>query len=94
MTRVGDRPSLLSLAVLGAFIGLVIAYLPEITTWMRARADASIGERAYVSCEPPTEHEQLHIIVTRSEGRIAASCMYIGSRGSYTRRSVRQAEAR
>jgi hypothetical protein len=45
------------------------------------------------SCPLPSELEQLHIVVRRHGGQALTECLYIGARGSYTRRTVRIAEA-
>jgi hypothetical protein len=44
-------------------------------------------------CATPAEHEQLHIVVAWHAGTLATQCLYVGTRGSYTRRTVRVAEA-
>jgi hypothetical protein len=91
----GQLPGVGAVAIVVALAALAAWFAPEIAliASLQDRADRNIGQRAYVSCEPPAEFEQLHIVVTKNEGRIAASCMYIGSKGTYTRRSVRQADA-
>lgn len=85
--REGDGHELHSLLLISALFGAAILYLPEITAWARERADQSIAARSFVACDAPTEHEQLHIVILKREGRIAADCMYLGSRGTYHRRS-------
>lgn len=38
-----------------------------------------------IQCTPPTEYEQLHVILVWRDGRLAANCLYVGSRGTYSR---------
>lgn len=45
-------------------------------------------------CAAPTEHERLLVVVGWNDGRLAAECVYVGSRGSYSRRSVRHLVAK
>jgi hypothetical protein len=44
---------------------------------------------APAKCQPPSEHEQLHIVVTLRDGRLHSECMFVGTRGTYARRTVR-----
>ncbi len=67
----------------------------EISADFRAwRLQALSAPRAFVACDPPTEFETLQITVVLREGRLAATCMYLGSRGSYSRRPVRTVAAK
>lgn len=72
--------------VVGAVVaGLVIyAGLPRLLSAIDSRA--AVQARALGGCRVPTEHEQLHIVVRQRDGQIAAECMYVGSRGTYSRR--------
>lgn len=71
--------------VLGAMFGGLIVYaLPDIQAWIAGQAPA-VHARALNGCHSPTEHEQLHIIVTHRDGRLVSECMYVGTRGTYTK---------
>jgi len=71
-----------TLALLGVAtgVGLVLNFTPPPVPAPTIVAIAAPG-----TCAPPTEHEQLHIVVVRRGDRLAASCLYVGSRGTYQR---------
>jgi hypothetical protein len=79
-----------------ALFGLVAWFADDLNGWVRGRLerDTTTARRSFVDCPPPSEFEQLHIIVRRREDRIAADCWYVGTRGSYGSRAVRREVSR
>lgn len=60
---------------------------PWLREWVAASfpspAPAQVGA---FGCAPPTEHEQLHVVITRyPDGTLVPECMYLGPRGAYRR---------
>lgn len=87
-TRVGAAPSLRFTIVLAVITTAVMLYVaPFFAAKLAARLPA-LHLRA-VDCPPPSEHEQLHLIVVQHRGRLdVADCMYVGGAGAYQRRSA------
>lgn len=58
---------------------------PEIRAWRIAQSLAVAP--VFADCNPPTEHENLHIIVRKDPAtlRFTAECRLFGSRGTYGR---------
>lgn len=69
----------LAFLALAAVVGLALNLAPATT------APVTVAIAAPGFCLPPSEHEQLHIVVVKRGERFAASCMYVGSRGTYKR---------
>ncbi len=83
MTReLSGASSLRSELIVVAIIAVAaIAYIEY-----RAAIPVPAPETVIVRCLRPAELEQLHIVATlRDDNTIEASCMYVGSRGTYTR---------
>lgn len=74
-----------------AIAGLVGAALAIGKSYIEWAADDITRDRAYAlehaaqRCPVPTEHEQVHVIVTQREGRLEARCLMVGARGAYHR---------
>lgn len=87
-----DAPPSVKLVVIAgiAFAAVVLYALPDLAAWIQGRAPAAgraaVHARAQAGCRMPAVFEQLHIVVSQRDGQIAAECMYVGSRGTYSRR--------
>lgn len=71
--------------LLGAVLALiaVLYLLPAAKTWIVANAEA-VQTSALTQCRPPTEHEQLHVVVLNRAGRlVAGGCLFVGSQSAY-----------
>lgn len=75
----------------GVLVLLAVWAMDDLRAW--ARTWSSAPAAAARSCPLPSELEQLHIVVRRHGGQVLTECLYVGARGSYTRRTVRVAEA-
>lgn len=72
-------------------IGVVAATVVVMPMIIEAAADdirrdpgaASVPIAA--GCPPPTEHEQLHIVIVQRAGQLVTDCRYVGARGTYQR---------
>lgn len=81
---IGAAPSLRATMALAIFFTAALLWgVPELVKWTRKNLPPLI---ATGSCLPPSEFEQLHIVVSRHDGRLFTECMYVGGRGVYTRR--------
>lgn len=82
-------------AVLGALRDVAIAIcvigfvLWGFVPFMNWAADDISRDPAVAStlsqCAPPTEHEQLHVVIVSRNGQLFADCQYVGPRGAYQR---------
>jgi hypothetical protein len=78
-----------SIVVLGLTTAIALLYVHQHQAReLHARAVAMHREAAaaLAACRLPTEHEQMHIVVTHRNGALVAQCMFVGSRGTYRRR--------
>lgn len=76
----------MTLAFTGAVVGLGLLAAPHLAAVVEASARAPAPRAiTQAGCLPPSEFEQLHIIVVARGGRFHVDCLYLGSRGSYTR---------
>lgn len=73
---------------LGLALLVVVAFFelkPAIERWLDAKT-AVVQTSALGRCRPPTEFEQLHIVVAhRGDAYALVHCLHVGSRGTYTR---------
>lgn len=81
---ISAAPSLLT--ELAFALGAVVVAIAYSEYRARVPVPATVAAR----CDPPAEFEQLHIVaVVRQtapgQALIEAECMYVGSRGAYTR---------
>lgn len=85
-----DRPILSPVAraeLFTATLALVSALylLPAAKAWIHARAEA-VQTSALGECRPPSEFEQLHVVVENRAGRlVAGGCLFVGTPGTYAR---------
>jgi hypothetical protein len=85
-----ERPILSASAraeLLGAVLTLIAALylLPAAKAWLKAEAEA-VQTSALTDCRPPTEYEQLHVVVLNRAGRlVSGGCLYVGTKGTYTK---------
>lgn len=84
MRRAND--SLPGMFFIGVLLLLAVWAMDDLRAWTRTWFGAQVSARA---CQSPSEYEQLHIVVTLHDGRLHSQCMYVGTRGAYTRRTVR-----
>jgi hypothetical protein len=82
--RAGD--SLPGMFFMGILLLLAVWALDDMRAWARTWFGPAKIAR---TCQPPSEHEQLHIVVTLRDGRLHSECMFVGTRGTYARRTVR-----
>lgn len=75
---------LLWIFVIVSAISILPRLAPAIGAWIRAHAEA-VQTSALRECALPAEFEQVHIVVEHRAGRLAATCMYVGSKGTYAR---------
>ena len=71
--------------LLGVVLTLVAALylLPAAKAWIQAQAEA-VHTSALTDCRPPTEYEQLHVVVVNRAGRlVSGGCLYVGTKGTY-----------
>lgn len=74
-----------------ALIALVAAALAIGKVYIEWAADDIARDRGFTldhaaqHCPVPTEHEQMHVIVTQRDGRLEARCLMVGARGAYHR---------
>lgn len=91
---------LVSEAALWVFLAIALAWMVYLL--VPAVLDAAAYEVRRLrttevahDCRMPTEHEQLHVIITTRDGRVGvSSCLYVGSRGTYRRTPSGLPEAR
>lgn len=73
----------------GAAVAVGLIAAPFLAALVERAASAPAPRAiAQAGCTPPSEFEQLHIVVVARGAQFHADCLYIGSRGTY-RRSVR-----
>jgi len=81
-------------------IGVVIAALLLMPMIIEAAAHDIRMDPGYPTapidkpCAPPTEHEQLHVVVTWRGPELVTSCLYVGPRGAYRRTPTGAPEVR
>ena len=77
--------------VLYVVLTVIIVVLGWLTAPQLARLASTVplakaADAALAACPPPTESEQLHVVVTRRDGTLVAECMFVGPTGAYVRR--------
>jgi hypothetical protein len=78
----GARLELLGALVIG---GLAIYLAPALQSLVLAWA-LSVHTSALGDCRPPSEFEQLHIVVANRAGQLVlVDCMHVGTKGTYSR---------
>lgn len=83
---------LFMLAVLAGLVYLLVPAVLDAAAYEVRRLRTT--EVAH-DCRMPTEHEQLHVVITTRDGRVGvSSCLYVGSRGTYRRTPSGLPEAR
>jgi hypothetical protein len=75
----------------GVLVLLAVWAMDDLRAWTRTWFSAPAATTR--SCPLPSDLEQLHIVVRRHGSEVLTECLYVGARGSYTRRSVRIAES-
>ena len=79
-------------AVLAALmlVPLSIAGTVAYVKWAATDTLTEIAERTapHTRCDPPTEHEVLHVTITPRAGHFAIGCVYYGPRGAYRRKGA------
>jgi len=66
------------------FLGLIAIFWPDLAARLR------IQTSVLTHCPLPGEHEQLHLVFARRGDQFELiDCMYVGSRGTYSRDGAR-----
>lgn len=88
--RLAD-PRLQTLLAAGIFIGLALWTADDLKAWLGPLVQRAlpVHTSALGECHAPVEGEQLLIVVTKRGGKVRVdSCMFVGSRGTYSRKGA------
>ena len=81
---IGAAPSLRFTVALAIVTAAAMLWgVPRIVEWSRQHLPPLT---ATAQCLPPSEFEQLHIVVRLHEGLLYSECLYVGTAGTYTRK--------
>lgn len=88
--RLADRPRLVALLAAGMLAAGVFWALDDLKAWLGPFFKrTAVQTSALGDCQAPLEGEQLLIVVTKRDGRVRVdSCMFVGSRGTYSRKGA------
>lgn len=84
-----DRPLLVMLLAAGALAAGVFWAIDDLKEWLQPHVDRvfqTSGIPGAMTCTLPTEHEQLVIVLSWQQGKLRHRCMFVGSRGTYSRK--------
>lgn len=80
-----SRDTRIELLVVLCVLFFFLTLKPAIERWLEAKTEA-VQTSALGRCRPPAEFEQLHVVVLNRGGRLVlGDCMFVGSKGTYTR---------
>lgn len=91
--RHDDHRAAVELLVVGLVVAAGVIAAPLLQEALQSERAGNLRGAA-TACPPPSELEQLHIVVTVRAGQLHSECMYVGTRGSYTKRAGLRASTR
>lgn len=70
-----------------AVIALFLYAREDLGAWLQGiLPPPTVQTSAQAGCQPPSEHEQLHVVLAWRDGRLVhLGCQYVGSQSAYVR---------